>query len=76
MAPLVANVDGLVPPAFDIPTEIRLIGGSVESIPIKDIEEYVIVECTDGRAWREALLLSSQVDIGIGDGMLTSAFQC
>ncbi len=51
MAPRSANVDGLVPPAFDTPTQIRLISRIVESIPIKDIEEHVIVECAESRAW-------------------------
>ena len=54
MTPFLANVDGLVPPAFDTPTKIRLISRVVESIPIKDIEEHVIVEFADSRAWRTA----------------------
>ena len=60
MTPLSANLDGLVPPAFEIPSPI-LVSRMIRSVPIKDIEEHVIVEFAGSRAWRVAsffLLLS------------------
>ena len=50
MAPLSANLDGLVPPAFEIPSLI-LVSRIVESVPIKDIEEHVIVELVGSHTW-------------------------
>ena len=51
MAPLSAHMDGLIPPAFEIPA-LFLASGIVESVPIKDIEEHFIVEFAGGRVCR------------------------
>ena len=42
MAPFSANVDELVPPAFEIPVLIFVANCLVESVPIKYFEEQVI----------------------------------
>ena len=49
MAPLPAHMDGLVPPAFEVPA-LFLASCIVESVPIKDIEEHFSVEFAGGRA--------------------------
>ena len=56
MAPVSANVDGLVPPAFEIPAKIPDLiqvtcSCTVESVPSKDFEEQVTVEFTACHAW-------------------------
>ena len=53
MAPLSANLDGLVPPAFEIPSLV-LASHIVESVLIKDIEGHVIGEFAGSRAYRTA----------------------
>jgi hypothetical protein len=49
-----ANLDEFVPPAFEIPAMIEVVYRVFQSVPVKYIEEYIVVELIDGRGWLEA----------------------
>ena len=71
MTPLSTNMDELVPPVFGNPIA-TLVGRIAESVPIKDIEEHVIVEFAGSHAWDTAsffLLLFSYMDINTGESV-------
>ena len=82
MAPLSADLDRLVPPAFKIPVLILVTSCFVESVPIKDTEEQVTVEFTGCHTWNTApflfvtLKLDGHFKLALVDGIPTSACPC
>ena len=81
MTPLSTNMDELAPPALGNPIA-TLATRTAEPVPIKDIEEHVIIEFAGSHARNTVsffLLLFSSMNVGTGNGLtfkLTSIFPC